>query len=69
MKKLILAVFFTLTLSVSAKEVKIVFLETSDIHGRLFSYDYAVGEQKPNNGLTRIATLIKSRGLKIKTWF
>ncbi|OOQ37357.1 2',3'-cyclic-nucleotide 2'-phosphodiesterase, partial [Helicobacter pylori] len=50
MKKLILAIFFTLTLSISAKEVKIVFLETSDIHGRLFSYDYAVGEQKPNNG-------------------
>ncbi len=61
MKKLILATFLALTLSVFAKEVKIVFLETSDIHGRLFSYDYAVGEQKPNNGLTRIATLIKKQ--------
>ncbi|GAA6902280.1 5'-nucleotidase C-terminal domain-containing protein [Helicobacter pylori] len=61
MKKLILVIFLTLTLSISAKEVKIVFLETSDIHGRLFSYDYAIGEQKPNNGLTRIATLIKKQ--------
>ncbi|GAA7237736.1 hypothetical protein ID0467_07440 [Helicobacter pylori] len=61
MRKLILVIFLTLTLSISAKEVKIVFLETSDIHGRLFSYDYAVGEQKPNNGLTRIATLIKKQ--------
>lgn len=46
MRKWILVIFLTLTLSISAKEVKIVFLETSDIHGRLFSYDYAVGGAK-----------------------
>ncbi|GLP31583.1 hypothetical protein HpBGD84_16140 [Helicobacter pylori] len=70
MRKLILFTFLTLTLSISAKEVKIVFLETSDIHGRLFSYDYATGEQKPENGLTRTANLIKEQRAKKKqgTW-
>lgn len=61
MKKLILAIFLTLAFTVFGKEVKLVFLETSDIHGRLFSYDYAVGEQQANNGLTRIATLVKQQ--------
>lgn len=61
MKKLILAIFLTLAFAVFGKEVKLVFLETSDIHGRLFSYDYAVGEQQANNGLTRIATLVKQQ--------
>lgn len=61
MKKLILAIFLTLAFAIFGKEVKLVFLETSDIHGRLFSYDYAVGEQQANNGLTRIATLVKQQ--------
>lgn len=58
MKKL-LALFLTLTFILTAKQVDLVILETSDIHGRLFSYEYAVDEQKNNNGLTRVATLIK----------
>ncbi|MDO5088948.1 MAG: 5'-nucleotidase C-terminal domain-containing protein [Leptotrichiaceae bacterium] len=61
MKKRLLSLFLILAVSLFAKEVKIVFLETSDIHGRLFSYDYAVDEQKSDNGLTRIATLIKKQ--------
>ena len=27
----------------------------------LFSYDYAIGEQKDNNGLTRVATILKQQ--------
>lgn len=59
MKKWIVTMFLTLALVMFGKEVKIVFLQTSDIHGRLFSYDYAVDEQKADNGLTRVATIIK----------
>lgn len=60
MKKLVSLVLILLSLTIFAKEVKIVFLETADIHGRLFSYDYAVDEKKDNNGLTRAATIIKN---------
>ena len=42
MKKWLWSVFLLLTFVIFGKEVKIVFLETSDIHGRLFSYDYAI---------------------------
>ena len=59
MKKWLLSIFLLLVLVIFGKEVKIVFLETSDIHGRLFSYDYAVDEQKKDNGLTRVATILK----------
>lgn len=59
MKKWIVSLFLVFTFAIFAKQVKIVLLETSDIHGRLFSYDYAVDEQKKDNGLTRIATLVK----------
>ena len=61
MKKWLWGIFLLLTFAIFGKEVKIVFLETSDIHGRLFSYDYAIGEQKDNNGLTRVATILKQQ--------
>lgn len=61
MKKILLSLFLLLGLVIFGKEVKIVLLESSDIHGRLFSYDYAVDEQKADNGLTRVATLIKQQ--------
>ena len=61
MKKWLWSVFLLLTFVIFGKEVKIVFLETSDIHGRLFSYDYAIDEQKDNNGLTRVATILKQQ--------
>lgn len=61
MKKIFLTLFVALSILSFSKKVEIVMLETSDIHGRLFSYEYAVDEQKNNNGLTRIATLIKQQ--------
>ena len=61
MKKWLLSLFLLLALVVLGKEVKIVLLETSDIHGRLFSYDYAVDEQKKDNGLTRVSTILKEQ--------
>ena len=61
MKRWLWAIFLLLTFAIFGKEVKIVFLETSDIHGRLFSYDYAIDEQKNNNGLTRVATILKQQ--------
>ena len=59
MKKWLWSVFLLLTFVIFGKELKIVFLETSDIHGRLISYDYAIDEQKDNKGLTRVATILK----------
>ena len=61
MKKWLLSLFLLLALVIFGKEVKIVLLETSDIHGRLFSYDYAVDEQKKDNGLTRVSTILKEQ--------
>lgn len=64
MKKLLLTLLMSLSLFTFAKKVEIVLLESTDIHGRLFSYDYAVDEQKADNGLTRVATLIKQERAK-----
>ena len=61
MKKWLWSIFLLLALVVLGKEVKIVFLYFLDIHERLFSYDYAVDEQKNNNGLTRVATILKEQ--------
>ncbi|WP_197034476.1 5'-nucleotidase C-terminal domain-containing protein [Streptobacillus canis] len=61
MKKLFFSLLLVLVFFTFTKEVKVVLLESSDIHGRLFSYKYAIDEQKSNNGLTRIATLVKQQ--------
>ncbi|CAM3072172.1 metallophosphoesterase [Streptobacillus felis] len=61
MKKFLFSILLVLGLFSFTKEVKIVLLETSDIHGRLFSYEYAIDEQKADNGLTRISTLVKQQ--------
>ena len=46
--------------------VNIVILETSDLHGRLFSYDYAIDQVDSSAGLTKAATIIKEEGTKNK---
>lgn len=41
--------------------VTITILETSDLHGALYSYDYATDTATNNTGLTRVATYIKAQ--------
>ncbi|PSW06521.1 bifunctional metallophosphatase/5'-nucleotidase [Photobacterium lipolyticum] len=40
-------------------EQSIVIGATSDLHGRVFGYDYALGTEDSDAGLTRISTLLK----------
>lgn len=41
--------------------VNITILETSDLHGTIYSYDYAVDTPTKNNGLVRAASYIKEQ--------
>lgn len=43
-----------------ATEVTITIGATSDLHGRIFGYDYAIDGEDSDAGLTRIATLLKA---------
>ncbi|MEJ7607843.1 MAG: bifunctional UDP-sugar hydrolase/5'-nucleotidase [Bryobacteraceae bacterium] len=45
--------------SICAREVKIVVLATTDLHGNVYPYDYLTGQAVPR-GLAKIATLIKA---------
>ncbi|GGP65765.1 2',3'-cyclic-nucleotide 2'-phosphodiesterase [Shewanella algicola] len=45
-------------------EVTITIAATSDLHGRLFGYDYAIDGEDKDAGLTRIATLLKQEKAK-----
>ncbi|CAM4447864.1 bifunctional metallophosphatase/5'-nucleotidase [Shewanella livingstonensis] len=47
-----------------ANEVTITIAATSDLHGRLFGYDYAIDGEDKDAGLTRIATLLKAERAK-----
>ena len=58
--KLLIVLFLLISIFSFGKEVKIIFLETSDLHGRLFSYDYAIDQVDNSSGLTKAATIIKT---------
>ena len=66
MKKLVLLLLVLFSLFSFAKKVNIVILETSDLHGRLFSYDYAIDQVDSSAGLTKVATIIKEERAKNK---
>ena len=66
MKKLVLLLLVLFSLFSFAKKVNIVILETSDLHGRLFSYDYAIDQVDSSAGLTKAATIIKEERAKNK---
>ena len=66
MKKLVLLLLVLFSLFSFAKKVNIVILETSDLHGRLFSYDYAIDQVDNSAGLTKVATIIKEERAKNK---
>ena len=40
-------------------EVTLNFAATSDVHGRIYPYDYAVTEEDPDAGFSKIYTVIK----------
>lgn len=50
-----------------ATEVTITIGATSDLHGRIFGYDYAIDGEDSDAGLTRIATLLKAEREKTLT--
>ena len=41
--------------------VTVTILETCDLHGSIYSYDYATDKPTDNTGLTRAATFIKEQ--------
>lgn len=47
-----------------ADEVTITIGATSDLHGRIFGYDYALDKEDSDAGLTRVATLLKTEKSK-----
>ncbi len=49
-----------LTFSCGSKnEVNITLLSTSDIHGRIFPWDYAINEEDKNAGLLKVSSIVK----------
>ncbi len=66
--KRVLALLFSLVLVLgmlglsavqAADQVKITILGTSDLHGRLYSWDYAIDTEEPGSGVVKVATVIK----------
>ena len=66
MKRLVLLLLTLLSLLSFAKKVNIVILETSDLHGRLFAYDYAIDQPDKSAGIVKVATIIKEERAKNK---
>ncbi len=56
---LIFSTFMTFSGVFAENQVKITILGTSDLHGRLYPYDYAVDSQDPKAGLAKISTVVK----------
>src|SRR5688500_17670630 len=52
-------IFSLFSTALSAREVTLTVLATTDIHGNILPYDYLTG-QSSNRGLAKIATLIKA---------
>ncbi|TFG91674.1 MAG: bifunctional metallophosphatase/5'-nucleotidase, partial [Candidatus Atribacteria bacterium] len=63
----VLSILLTLTLVLSllfsnvfaADTTTVTILETSDLHGRIYPYEYAIDSYDDDTGLAKIATLIK----------
>jgi 2',3'-cyclic-nucleotide 2'-phosphodiesterase/3'-nucleotidase len=66
MKRLVLLLLTLLSLLSFSKKVNIVILETSDLHGRLFSYDYAIDQLDKSAGIIKVATIVKEERAKNK---
>lgn len=49
---------------ITNEEVKISLLGTSDLHGRIYAYDYATDSPDTDAGLAKIATLVKAERAK-----
>ena len=62
-KKTVLVAMMTAVSAAFAEEVTITILETSDLHGAIYPYDYA-SDKESDNGLAKVATVIKSERAK-----
>lgn len=56
---LVLALGLMVPALAQEEEVTITILETSDLHGHIYSYDYAIDAPTNNTGLTRVSTIVK----------
>ncbi len=55
---LVLMLFFITTIVVQGKEVDIVLLGTSDVHGRVVPWSYAADEEDKSGSYAQISTLV-----------
>ncbi len=51
-------------IKIPRNEVKISLLGTSDLHGRIYAYDYATGSPDTDAGLAKVATIVKEERAK-----
>lgn len=45
--------------AIDSEEKTVTILQTSDLHGRIYAYDYATGSEDKDAGLAKIQTLVK----------
>lgn len=55
---LFLAVFILFTTSIFAQTIRLKFIETSDVHGSIFPYDF-INDKPINNSLAQIYSYVK----------
>ncbi len=55
----VLLALFSFTAVQAENQVKITILGTSDLHGRLYPWDYAIDTEDPGSGLAKVATVVK----------
>jgi len=59
---------FPFKVAMAAMTVKITLLETSDVHGAIYPYDY-FKDAPANGGFAKLSTLVKVSGLTIRIPF
>ena len=59
MLMMLLTLFIPSTLYAADESVKITILGTSDLHGRIYPYEYAIGAEVPASGFAKVATVVK----------
>ncbi|TDT72469.1 2',3'-cyclic-nucleotide 2'-phosphodiesterase/3'-nucleotidase [Hypnocyclicus thermotrophus] len=59
-----LVFMFLLSVMIFGADKKITIMETSDIHGRIYAYDYAIDAPDKDAGLAKIMTIIKEEKAK-----
>ncbi len=57
---LVLSLFSMCSFAADGDQVTVNILQTSDLHGFLFPFDYATGSPNASSGLSKVATVVKS---------